>query len=99
MRLSFIFIRGDILTNALTFLLAFLDMSETWQSNVSLLSILTPNNFSQSLFVWGVLGAKSYIWVTRAQKSYQEITPATYHQFPARELHFIQNHKLLSIKS
>ena len=50
MRLLFIFIRGAILANALTFLLAFLHMSETWQSNVSLLSILTPNNFSQSLF-------------------------------------------------
>ena len=44
MRLLFIFINGAILANALIFLLAFLHMSETWQS------ILTPNNFSQSLF-------------------------------------------------
>ena len=50
MRLLFIFIKGAILANALISLLDFLHMSETWQSNVSLLSILTPNNFSQSLF-------------------------------------------------
>ena len=50
MRLLFIFIRGAILANALTFLLAFLHMSEIWQSNISLLSILTPNNFSRLLF-------------------------------------------------
>ena len=29
--------------------MSFLLVSETWPSNVSLLSILTPNNFSQSL--------------------------------------------------
>ena len=50
MRLLFIFIKGAILANALIFLLAFLHISETRQLNVSLLSILTPNNFSQSLF-------------------------------------------------
>ena len=50
MRLFFIFIKGAILANALIFLLDYLHMSEIWQSNVSLLSILTPNNFSQSLF-------------------------------------------------
>ena len=30
--------------------MSFLLILETWPSNVSLLSILTPNNFSQSLF-------------------------------------------------
>ena len=50
MRLLLIFIKGAILTNALIFLLSFLNISETWQSKISLLSILTPNNFSQSLF-------------------------------------------------
>ena len=49
MPVLFIFLKDAILANALIFLLAFLHMSETWQSKVSLLSILTPNNFSQSL--------------------------------------------------
>ena len=53
MRLLFIFVKGDILANALIFVLAFLHMSETLQSNVSSLSILTSNNFSQSLFSLG----------------------------------------------
>ena len=50
MRLLFIFIKGAILANTLIFLLAFLHVSQTWQSNISLLPILTLNNFSQSLF-------------------------------------------------
>ena len=50
MCLLFIFIKGAILANALIFLSAFLDISQTWQSNVSLLSIMTSNNFSQPLF-------------------------------------------------
>ena len=50
MRLLLIFVKSAILANALIFILAFLHISETWQSNVSLLSFLTPNNFSQSLF-------------------------------------------------
>ena len=50
MRFLFIFIKVAIIDNALIFLLAFLHISETWRSNVSLLSILTSNNFSQSLF-------------------------------------------------
>ena len=50
MRFLFIFITVAILANTLVFLLAFLRMSDTWQSAVKVLSILTPNNLSQSLF-------------------------------------------------
>ena len=44
-----IFIYGALLATALIFLWTFLHILETWQSNESSLSILTPNNFSQSL--------------------------------------------------
>ena len=50
MRLLFIFITVAILANTLVFLIDFLHMSDIWQSDVKLLSILTPNKFSQSLF-------------------------------------------------
>ena len=48
---SFVYIiYGDTLANALIFLLDFLHISETWQLNPHLLSLLTPNKFLESLF-------------------------------------------------
>ena len=49
-------------------------------------------------FLWA-LGSRNYIWVTWVQKTYQAITPEPYHEFSHTGLHFIQNQKLLSMKS
>ena len=47
--------------------------------------------------IWGP-GPGNYIWASCARKMYQAITPEPYHQFPHTGPHFIQNHKLLSLK-
>ena len=47
--------------------------------------------------LWG-LGPRNYIWGTWDQKMYQAIAPEPKQQFSHTGAHFIQNHKLLSIK-
>ena len=47
---------------------------------------------------WG-LGPRKYIWPTRAQKMYPEISPEPWLQFLQTGPHFLKNHDMDPIKS